>query len=430
VSGLATAVFLAARGIPSVVLEQRPSPGGRSSSFRDTTTGTILDNGQHILIAGYHHTMRFLNTIGTTHLLSVQPRPSLSLHHPERGLCHFSVPRWKSPAHLVGAVAGSSLLRIGDRGKLLMAAKSLTADQPESGLWTITQWLDRHRQSGDARRSFWHPLAVSIMNELPERAAARPFLRSIREAFLGHWSNACIAIPRVGLTELYAEHACRFVRDHGGTVHLGADVREVLHDGSRVSGVRLRGGREFRASAVVLAVPPYRLADLAPADSGIETTRVSNFSHSPIVSTHLWFGRHFMDSAFLGLIDATTQWVFNRTRIEQEMGGDMHLTTVTSAAYKTVDRPNEEIIDGALTDLRRVFGTAVEKPSHAVVVREKRATISLVPEVDLRRPPQKTAIPNLFLAGDWTHTGYPATIESAVISGVRCAEMIACIPAH
>jgi squalene-associated FAD-dependent desaturase len=417
-------------GIPSVVVEQRLTPGGRSTSFKDSATGKVLDNGQHVLISGYRHTMQFLRAIGTADLLSVQPRPTLLLHHPERGMCRFAVPRLKFPAHLVGAVAGSNLLTLPDRWRLLLAGTTLVREQPDLRGITIHAWLDRHRQSEDARRSFWHPLAISIMNERPDRAAANPFVRSLRDAFYGHWSNASVAIPRVSLLHLYADEACRLVRENGGSVHFGADVREVLTDESGATGVRLRDGRELRGSAVVLAVPPHRLTALAPEGSGIDTAMTDGIGYSPIVSTHLWFGTHFMEESFLGIIDAGTQWVFNRTRIEEAREEAMHVSTVTSAAYDLVEQSNEDIVTATLLDLRRVFGNAVDKPRHAFVIREKRATVSLVPSLEKQRPPQKTAMQNLFLAGDWTHTGYPATIESAVISGKTCAELIAGVAAH
>ncbi len=429
-SGLAAAVSLALHGIPSLILEQKPVPGGRASSFRDATTGKVLDNGQHVLIAGYRQTIRFLETIGASHLLSLQQRPSLLFHHPERGTCRFSVPRLQSPVHMIGAIATSDLLGIGDRWNLLQAGKALYQEDPGgTASLTINEWLDRHGQSDEARKSFWNPLSVSIMNELPGRAAALPFLRSLRETFLASWKNACIAIPRVGLSALYAEPACGFVQNHGGTILPGADVREILFDGSLAAGVRLRDGREFRGRAVILTVPPYRLPGLVPAECGIDAEAFRQFGYSPIVSTHLWFPHDFLSHDFMGLIGTQTQWVFNRTRIEETREQGVHISTVISAGYDAVERSNEEIIEMTLDDLTSVFGQ-IARPSHAVVIREKRATFSLTPEAEALRPPQKTAIRNLFLAGDWTHTGYPATIESAVISGNRCAELLRCIPAH
>jgi len=429
VSGLAAAVSLAHHGIPSLILEQKPAPGGRSSSFFDSTTGRVLDNGQHVLLAGYRNTMAFLKTIGAFHLLSIQEQPLLQFHHPDRGVCRFSVPRWKPPAHLLGAVAGSTLLGVRDRWNLVRAGKALQREKPPDEM-TIDGWLDDHRQSMEVRRAFWNPLAISIMNELPSRAAALPFLRSLKEAFLGTWKSACLAIPRVGLYDLYVDPACTFVRNHGGSILSGADVREILLDDSRATGVRLRDGREFHGCAVIVTVPPHRAARILPAGCGINIDELTQFTYSPIVSTHLWFPVDFMPYDFMGLIGTKTQWVFNRTRIEKSGEGNVHLSTVISAGYDVVDKSNEEIVSMTIDDLAGVFGSRVDRPSHSVVIREKKATISLTPEAESLRPPQKTAIPNLFLAGDWTQTGYPATIESAVISGNRCAEMIRSIPAH
>lgn len=423
VSGLATAVSLARNGIRSLVLEQKPAAGGRASSFRDATTGEVVDNGQHVLIAGYKRTMEFLTGIGTLNLLAVQPQPALLFHHPLRGFRRFSVPRLSSPLHVGTAIATSNLFRLSDRVRLLRAGRALAnrnATVPEDA--TITEWLDMTRQSQEVRRSFWEPLAVSIMNELPQLAAAAPFIRSLREAFIGPWRNGCLAFPTVSLTHLYAHRAVEFIHSRGGEVRCSQDVRQLLVRENVVEGVVLRDGTPIHARAVVLSVPPYRLGDLAVGRTGgIDINALRQFSYSPIVSTHLWFKHGFMPQQFVGLIGRRTQWVFNRRRIESTDSPLAHLSTVTSAAHDLVDCSNDEIVQSSLDDLRTVFGSRVDRPYHSVVVREKRATISLTPSAERARPPQRTESPNLFLAGDWTRTGYPATIEGAVISGERCA---------
>lgn len=407
------------------MLEQRPSAGGRSSSFRDSTTGDVVDNGQHVLIAGYHRTMEFLQVIGSRSLLKIQSRPDLLFHHPVKGFRRFSVPPLPSPLHFCGALLGSNLFSPSDRFRLLRAGLSLTRHDPvETNDMTVSEWLDRNGQSREARRSFWDPLAVSIMNDLPQLAAASPFLSSLRETFLGPWSDACVAIPTVPLTDLYVRNAVGFIHSRGGEVRCSQDVRNLHMEGEQIRGVLMRDGTTLDARSFILSVPPYRLSDLLPLDAGtgIDVHSLQQASYSPIVSTHLWFNEEFMIQPFVGLIGRQTQWVFNRRRIEGNHAAGSHISTVTSAAYDLVDRSNEEIINGCLDDLRTVFGSRVGRPYHAVVVRERRATVSLTPAMERARPSQKTAAPNLFLAGDWTRTGLPATIEGAVRSGESAAE--------
>jgi squalene-associated FAD-dependent desaturase len=415
-------VTLTEHGIPCLILEQKSSPGGRAYSFRDQTTGEIIDNGQHVMIAGYERTIGLIRTIGAATLLSIQSSPLLRFHHPEQGFRRFSLPARAGRAGLAAGILRSDLLRVADRLRLIRAGTALQGEDPAgwSGI-TIREWLDRHGQSIEAGRCFWDPLAMSIMNEKPDRASAAPFLRALRTAFLGTSQRASLAFPNVGLSQLYAERAESFILRHGGSIRYRSDVARVSVGDSLASGVRLKDGTEIPGSAVILTVPPNRVPSIVPGRKEFEPLR--SFSSSPIVSTHLWFRADIMPHDFVGLIGRTTQWIFNRRRLVPGLDTGGHVSTVISAAYDTVDLPNDRIVHITMRDLRSVYGESVPDPTHSMVIREKRATVSLTPSTEQLRPPQKTAIPNLLIAGDWTDTGYPATIESAVMSADRCSNL-------
>ena len=426
VSGLAAAVHLCSRGLPPLLLEQKPSLGGRAYSFTDLTTGDMVDNGQHVLIAGYRRTMDFLKAIGTIDLLSIQSQPELVFHDPLLSFQRFSIPQWSRRLGLAATILRGKYFSFADRCRVLRAGRNLLRENPER--WTnltIEQWMERNGQSDQCRKSFWDPLAISMMNEFPERASAAPFLRAVRETFLQSWHNARLAIPKVGLSQLYVEPAGRCVLKNGGKVVCNADVVQVLLTESRVGGVRLRDGSEIECNALILCVPPYRLQSLIPPEllRRMPMSPLDEFAYSPIVSTHLWFETDLMEFDFVGLVGRKTQWIFNKRRLLMEPGKGGHISAVISAAYDIVSLSNDEIIRLTIDDLRSVFGSQMANPRHTLVIREKRATISLTPEAESRRPSQKTAIENLFLAGDWTDTGYPATIEGAVLSGERSAEL-------
>jgi squalene-associated FAD-dependent desaturase len=429
-SGLAAGVLLTSHGIPVTILEQKPSLGGRAYSFRDSTTGDSVDNGQHILIAGYQRTLEFLGTIGTIEHLSVQSRPSLLFHHPVRGFHRFMIPKVSSPLHLAAGVLGFSLFSFPNRLRLLRAGLALhrfsESDPAGLGRLTIAQWLDATGQPEEVRRSFWEPLAVSIMNESITRASALVFVRSLHTAFFGSWQNAALAIPSVGLSELYVEGAHKYIALRGGRILCGADVIEVLFERNAVSGVRLKNAVEVECAACILAVPPYRLSTLLP-DAMVRDLHLGGWDNvpcSPIVSVHLWYEKDFMDADVVGLIGRRVQWLFNKRRISKEKKPGGHLSAVISAAHELVDCSNEELVKIAVEDIRSVYHEAPRMPAHALVIREKRATVSVTPDVEGLRPDQRTAIPNLFIAGDWTATGYPATIEGAIISADRCVDLI------
>jgi hydroxysqualene dehydroxylase len=415
-SGLAAAVDLGAAGVPVLLLEQKPAAGGRVRSYTDPTTGDTIDNGQHLLIAGYERTFAYLDRIGARHLTATQPRPVLPFHHPDRGFVEFKLPALPAPWHLLWGIFTTPLLNSSDRIRLLRAGRALRRFEAAPGD-TIARWLDVQHQSAEARRCFWEPLAVAIMNEQMDRAPASVFLRTIRTAFLDHWSRSALVFPQAGLSAVFVDPACAFIERHGGAVRCAADVVSLQTGGALVSSVTLKGGEQIPCSAVILAVPPARMISLWPADIPLpgNVNLMLPSAVSPIISIHLWFDHPFMDRDVLGLIGRRVHWIFRK---------DHHLSATISAAYALVGLSNEELVDIAVEDFRTVFGAAVGLPVHAVVLREKRATFSATPENEGCRPGPITAAKNLLLAGDWTDTGLPATIEGAIQSGQLCARLI------
>jgi squalene-associated FAD-dependent desaturase len=420
-SGLAAAVRLGSSSIPVLLLEQRSTLGGRASSFTDSRTGDDVDNGQHLLIAGYVRTLALIEAIGSRHLVRVQPRPLLTFFHPQKGFVEFQLAALPTPLHLGWGIVRSSLFTPSDRYHVLRAGMDILrttgADDGPGAGFTIAQWLDLRRQPESTRIAFWIPLAASIMNERVETASAALFLHALHVAFLGHWHHAALVFPDAGLSKIFAEPAARMIEAHGGAIRCNADVRQLLMEDDVVRGVRLRDGTAIPCRSLILAVPHNRAAELYPSAAGRPAGLDEQLpmAVSPIVSMHLWFAEPFMDQDALGLIGKTVHWVFRKRT---------HVSIVISAAHGLVDQSQEELVRVAVMDLRGVYGNKVGDPYHALVIREKRATVSFTPETATRRPGAVTPIRNLFLAGDWTKTGLPATIEGAVRSGEAAAESL------
>jgi squalene-associated FAD-dependent desaturase len=436
-SGLAAGVLLSRRGIPVVVCEQKPFAGGRAYSFRDPRSGETVDNGQHVLIAGCDATMRLLELLGTRHLVRIQRTPRFVLHHPERGFCPLVLPRLPSPLHLIAGVLRTHLLGRADRVRLLRAG--IAAAFPDRliekslGALTVQEWLHRTGQNEETTRSLWEPLAIAIMNEQCATASALMFVRSLRKAFFEHWRSAAFAVPQAGLSTLFADPAVDCIVKHGGRVLLGNGVTRILEARGAATGARLEDGSIVECSAVILAVPPHHLQDLLP-----DVLRTQNFllgieriPFSPILSLHLWFPSDFMhDEDVVGIIGRRLQWIFNRRSIVPSSHGNSrnvaggYVCGVISAAQKYIGLPHDQLLAIALEDLRTVYGRKVPEPSSTRILFEKRATFSCSPATEALRPGARTPLPNIFLAGDWTATGYPATIEGAVVSGERCAALV------
>lgn len=423
-SGLAAAVELTSLRIPVLLLEQKNRLGGRAYSFVDTETGDAVDNGQHVMIVGYERTLRFLARIGTRHLVTIQKQPLLYLHHPKRGLCEFRLPALPPPFHLIAGILLTNLLSFGDKLRLLRAGWALQHNRVPREL-TIEQWLDSLMQSNELKRAFWEPLAISIMNEHIGRASASVFVNALRHAFLAASNNAALVLPRVGLSALFADAAQRFLERAGAQLRLNADVVAVECRADEVTAVRLRDGKAVACSAAILAVPHYEAGSLLPEslrDEALES--MHSVPNTPIVSIHLWFKEDVMKYDFVGLIDRRVQWVFDRRRITMDRKGAGHVSCVISGADEFLDLSNEELVRIAVEDLRTLH-RRVSEPLHALVIREKRATFSCTPQAERLRPAEHTRARNLFLAGDWTDTGLPATIEGAIVSGERCAHLAA-----
>jgi zeta-carotene desaturase len=231
------------------------------------------------------------------------------------------------------------------------------------------------------------------------------------------------------LSELFVENAQTFIVARGGIVRTNADVAEVVIRENGVNAVRLRDNSEIRCAAAIVTVPHYRIVDLLPSMAGGISSTMISVPNTPIVSIHLWFEEAFMRHEFVGLIGRRVQWIFNKNILEQEQdsqptSGRGHVSCVISAGGDYINMSNDELVRIALDDLRSVYRAVPSSACHSVVIREKRATFSCTPVAERSRPAHVTSIPNLFLAGDWTNTGLPATIEGAILSGEKCARLV------
>lgn len=433
-SGLTAAVDLSSRGISVLLLEQRPHLGGRTYSFVDETTGDTVDNGQHLMMGCYHATRWLMDTIGSSGLAELQSHLHIDFLHPEKGHSFLHCPSLPSPLHLLAGMMNLRSLSLADRWKLLKVGLEIRKrpEEIESKIahLSVHQWLDGLGQSEENKKYLWDIIAIGSLNDDPKQVSALLFYRVLRSAFSGGRENSSLLIPRVGLTQLFAEPCEAFIRSHAGEVLLNCGVDESLFDGNRLRGVRTSDGQIREASAFISAVPWYAASPLFSNASGGRGWNLNgHLQASPIVTINLWFDRTVMEQKFAALLDSRIHWVFNKSEIYGS--GDssrQYLSLVISGAASLMNTSNDELVKGAVKDLAKVFPEVREaRLMHSLVVKEKRATFSPRPDVEAHRPASKTKYENLFLAGDWTDTGYPATIEGAVLSGRKAAEAVAAL---
>ncbi len=425
-AGLSAAVSLCGNGIPVVLIERCRHPGGRAFSFQDAATGDTLDNGQHLFMRCYRHTLEFLSRIGTAHRLHFQDRFRVHFHSLRRGRGVLALPGGL-PAPLALAVGLLRYRLVGPRDLLgLRAVSQALAVAPREDI-TAETWLLRCGQSPRIREAFWDPLCLSALNQAPGSASAQHLAAVLQTAFMEGASGACLGHATVGLSELYANEAVRFVESHGGAVRFGASVSRIGTDPDGGLHVILKSGSQLGARAVICAVTPRDLQPILPGSLGGLKASLRSFRPSPIHSVNLWFDRRVLDVPALGMLGTTMDWAFDRHVLHgrNDPGASRLVALVASAADTLAGKPPDALVEEALRDLERVcHRTTRARLLRTRVVRQPFATYVL--PTGTRSPAHLTAIPGLYLAGDWTDTGLPSTVESAVASGHRAAESVLC----
>ncbi len=432
-AGLAAAVDLAEQGRQVLVLERRSFLGGRAYSFTDKTTGDVIDNGQHLMMGCYRHTLNFLGKLGALGKLKFQANPRVDFLHEHEGHASFQCPNLPAPLHLLAGLARLQSIGWNDRLHALrvgFALQLMNGQRAKLADVTVREWLNGLGQSEQMQRRFWDIVALATLNEAPERASADMFARVLDQAFLHTKQDSTMVIARVGLSDLYTTDAQAFIAARGGAVRLNAEVERIECNGQRVTGLTLRGGEHLAAATVISAAPYFALRRmLAPEVLAASPTlrHLPELKSAPIVSINLWYDRQVTGLEFVGLLDSPIEWVFNKNAIAGEAVSELqHLALVISGAHDAAKQTKEELIALATCELARFFPAARQtQPVHSFVIREQDATLSHTVGVARLRPPQQTEFENFYLAGDWTATGLPATIESAVWSGQECARFIA-----
>lgn len=403
-AGLATALALGSAGYPVTVYEARPFLGGRATSY--AVNDVTIDNCQHILLrcctnlTDFYRRLNVLDEIRFyREFYWIEPGGRMSVM--KRGFL-------PAPAHFTGSFAKLRFLSIGDKMSIasgLLAVKYEYGKRTDLNEITMAQWLRDKKQTPRAIERFWRQILVSAINEELDRMAAAHGLQVFFLGFLANSTSYEMGVPRVPLARLYSPEA--WSRYEFVKFVYRSPIERLQIQGNSVTG-------PIKADAYVLAVPFERVAAIAP-ELNLD---LAAFSHSPITGIHLWFDRPITNLPHATLLDRTIQWMYNK-----EAG--KHLQLVVSASRNLTEMPRGEVIDLALRELAEFFpGVTQAKLEKAHVVKEIRATYSAVPGLEKHRPSQTTAIPNLFLAGDWTQTGWPATMEGAVRSGYLAAEAV------
>ncbi|MBI5756537.1 MAG: FAD-dependent oxidoreductase [Nitrospirae bacterium] len=438
-AGLTASAELLSAGFHVTLIEQRRFLGGRAYSFFDKKAGIELDNGQHILMGCYEKTFRFLKKIGVADKLYIQKNLCVDFADNRGGTYRLDCLPLPAPLHILSGILRFKALSLTDRLRILNIARGVLGGSltNSSGNCSVAEWLAGLGQSEQSRDALWDIITLATMNEDPDRASAAIFKTVLRKAFFTGRKGSRIVLPAVPLSRLYVDAAETYLKQYGGDIQKGCLASEILIKNCKVSGIRLRDGRIVRGDYYMSAVPYHSLQRLldavipAPASAWVNSAGIhglDSLKSSPIISIHLLFDKPITRYPFVAAINSPIQWVFNKEMIYSDNAYKGLVSLVISGAHHYVDWTSDKLIAMSLSELRRMLPLADSaKLLYSKVIKERAATFSPLPGVEKYRPDQKTPIKNLFLAGDWTDTGLPATIEGAVISGLKCAKAIVSI---
>ncbi len=420
-AGLAAGLACADAGARVTVLERRPRLGGATWSF--SRNGAWFDNGQHVFLRCCTSYRAFLERLGVADRVVLQPRLSVPVVSPSGRVAWLRRGHGPAPVHLARSLARFCHLSRGDRVRVARAAwalRRLDLDDPALDSLTFGEWLARQHQSDDAVASFWDLVALPTLNVEAAEASLSLAAMVFKTGLLTRADAADLGWSRVPLGQLHGDAAARALERAGASVLTATAVGGIEVVDGVVTGVRAESAH-FDADAVILAVGHDAAADLLPRDAVADPERLHELGTSPIVNVHLVFDRKVINHPVAAAVDSPVQWVFDRTDSSGIDSGQC-IAISLSAADEDLARPSPELVQRYSAELARLFpAVRSARLVDSIVTRERAATFRGRPGTRCLRPGPQTAVGGLYLAGAWTDTGWPATMEGAVRSGHAAA---------
>lgn len=426
-AGVAAATALAEAGLTVELLESRGSLGGRAYSIPASENFPLeADNGPHLFMGCYKETLKMLDRIGMQDAFHWIDPLALSWFIPGGKKVSLQCASLPAPFHLAWGLLFSNAFPWNEKFSLAKALRFFSK-KPFSippGIETLSQFMDFTRQGFLSRERFWGPICNAVMNVRPETALVRGLGEVLHRVFFGSRRDSALGIARMPLGKMVSDQAQKYLGGKGGQVHLHEGVQEWISR-QKIIALKARSGAFYSGDALIFAVPPSSLSALWPQGVWETASHFSRMGKSSIVSVHVLLSKPVMQGHLAGLSRAKFEWVFNRNANWNRTGDNQYLSFTASAADDLARKKDPELVSLALEELLHRCPAAKEAQIlHSKVTREMAATFLWNKETDGFRPPCETPYPNVFLAGDWTDTGLPATLEGACLSGHRAAEKI------
>jgi squalene-associated FAD-dependent desaturase len=413
-AGLAAATALATEGAGVALLERRPQTGGRAYSYPHPALGEVVDS-QHVVLGCCTNLLELCTQAGCAH--DLRWYDELTFLEPN-GNRSVMKPGWlPAPAHQTLSFLRAPMLGIADKIGIARGLAQFLRGYPGDDAESFATWLKRTRQTDRAIRHFWEPVVWGALNDVFERCSVKYAGKVFHETFLRSSAGGRLGIPAKPLTEFF-QPLLSFAQSSGVAVEAKAGVHSLAPQPGGGWLVNA-GDRQFTTPNVILATNFRETANLVGSLLPALATAADRFVSAPITTVHLWFDRVVSELDHAVLLDTRIQWMFHKSKIRRSpTGHGSYLELVVSASWKELELGRQEILASALAEAERFFPTIRQaRLLKSGVLKEARATFSVTPGLDTSRPTQATQLPGLFLAGDWTRTEWPSTMEGAVRSG-------------
>jgi len=423
-AGITAAIQLRKAGMAVTLLESRPRLGGAATSY--ARAGMMIDNGQHVFLRCCSSYRGLLDTLGVTELVAIQDRFDVTVLS-AAGRARLRRMALPSPLHLACALARYRLLSLPERARVARAALAFRSAEPDSPVldaWPLGNWLAARGQDERARRRLWDLFIVSALNIGGDDASTALAATVIKTALLGAADAADIGMAKVPLSELHTDASLRQLGRLGAQVRLGAratSLERLPGGGFRVGLLHRAQAQSLAADGVILAVPADQAARLAAGAGIVQAASWDGLGCSPIVNVHVIYDRRVTELPFAAAVESPVQWVFDKTS-QAGLQSGQYLAVSISAADSAIDLPAAVLRQTFVPALEQLFPAAARASiADFFVTRERRATFRQGPGCGTLRPGAATSVPGLALAGAWTATGWPDTMEGAVRSGHQAA---------
>jgi squalene-associated FAD-dependent desaturase len=434
VAGMSAACALAEAGFRVQLIERRGYLGGRASSYLHPGVNEVIDNCQHVLFGCCTNLIGFYRRIGvadkihwTSEMTMIEPGGRCSRLGPSK-LGSLGLP---APLHGLPKLLSAHAFTFADKLALARAFSAMLRVNPKvPSMESLGAWLQRNGQTPGAIERFWRLVIASALNADLDNIALPYAAKVIRELFMNSAKAGSMGMSTVPLSELY-EGAANFLKDRGAELHLNTNVEAAEFDEETSQWSLATRSGNIMSDFLVLALPfeamAKLIAQMPPAEGADALIRqIERHEHWPICSVHLWFDREITTLDHAVLLDRELHWMYNKSRLQpwRKLKGS-YLELVVSASRKFAGLSREQAIAQAVSELAEFFpAVASAKLEKAALIKEVHATFGVPPGIDSSRPPAPSPWPNCFLAGDWTRTGWPSTMESGVRSGHLAAEAI------